>query len=261
MSAWLADAPIKVTDSDIFDLYRRAGNPHFDPATGADDNGVDMTVMLSAAIQGGIGGHKPVAFALIDGTDPEEIRAAGAIFGCTLWGADLATAQQTQTVWDYLDQSPAWGGHAIAAAGRYTDTSAATQNRTGLISWAQLRDSTDGFIAKQVPERYAVIWPWHLGTKAFQQGIDEFTLATDYQAFTGRQFPIAPTPTPPIPAPPGPTPEPPAPPPVSAADRALANAIPAAWLHHPLFHPVEAEVAAAAVREWLTATGQSAGGH
>ncbi|MGH3779064.1 MAG: hypothetical protein ACRDRO_00165, partial [Pseudonocardiaceae bacterium] len=34
VSTWLNDAPIKVTDDDIIDLYRRSGNPHFDPATG-----------------------------------------------------------------------------------------------------------------------------------------------------------------------------------------------------------------------------------
>src|SRR5689334_15779699 len=51
------------TQADVFDLYRRSGNPHFDPATGADDNGVEMSVMLSAVNKGGIGGTKAVAFA------------------------------------------------------------------------------------------------------------------------------------------------------------------------------------------------------
>src|SRR5438552_1440553 len=34
--------------NDVFDLYGRSGNPNFDPATGADDNGVVMQTMLEA---------------------------------------------------------------------------------------------------------------------------------------------------------------------------------------------------------------------
>jgi hypothetical protein len=31
-----------------------------------------------------------------------------------------------------------------------------------------------------------VIWPEHLGTAAFEQGVDQAQLATDYQALTGQ---------------------------------------------------------------------------
>jgi hypothetical protein len=49
-----------------------------------------------------------------------------------------------------------------------------------------------------------VIFPEHLGSKAFQQGIDVFELATAYKDITGRSFPIV---TPPAPTPvPSPTP-------------------------------------------------------
>src|SRR5215467_11760764 len=51
---YLLGQDISVTDDAIFDLYRRSGNPDFDPATGQGDNGVDMTVMLSALLSGGL---------------------------------------------------------------------------------------------------------------------------------------------------------------------------------------------------------------
>jgi hypothetical protein len=51
VSTVLAEAPVRFTDDEIFDLYRRSGNPDFDPATGADDNGVDMTVLLSELVR------------------------------------------------------------------------------------------------------------------------------------------------------------------------------------------------------------------
>src|SRR5437763_16709117 len=53
VSTVLAGSPVRFTDEEIFDLYRRSGNPRFDPATGADDNGVDMTVMLTELVKGG----------------------------------------------------------------------------------------------------------------------------------------------------------------------------------------------------------------
>src|SRR5882762_10015824 len=46
--------------NDTYDLYKRSGNPTFNPATGAGDNGVSMAVMLGALTSGGIGGMKSV---------------------------------------------------------------------------------------------------------------------------------------------------------------------------------------------------------
>jgi hypothetical protein len=113
---------VSVTQDDVFDLYRRSGNPNFDPETGADDNGVDMQTMLDALLKGGIGGRKPLAFAKVDVLNLDEVRAAIAYFGCVLDGVDLQTAQQRETdaggPWDY-DSSPEWGGHAITS-GKYT---------------------------------------------------------------------------------------------------------------------------------------------
>ena len=226
VSTWLGDAPVRFTDDEIFDLYRRSGNPDFDPATGADDNGVDMTVMLSALVKGGIGfgerNVKALAFGTLDTSNTAEVMAGGALFGGLLWGADLSTAQQQQLeqhppVWDYTRRAGEWGGHAILAAGRYTDRPGALADRVGLITWAEVVDATDAFITRQVPECYVVVWPWHLRDATFVAGVDLAGLASDYEVLTGRPFPHAVAPEP--------QPEPvPGPAPAADADAALVAA-------------------------------------
>ena len=42
VTKYLTGTEVSVTINDVFDLYRRSGNPTFDPNTGADDNGVDI---------------------------------------------------------------------------------------------------------------------------------------------------------------------------------------------------------------------------
>lgn len=253
VTTWLGDAPVRVTDEAIFDLYRRSGNPNFDPATGEDDNGVDMTVMLSAAVKGGIGGLKPLAFAKVNGDDPEEIWAAGALFGGVLWGADLTVAQeQDNGLWDYTPGARPWGGHAVLACGRYSDQPGTTADRTGLVSWAEVLDSTDAFIQRQVPERYVVLLEEHLGSKAFREGVDLPALAQAYTALTGRPFPVDPTPQPPV-TPPAPDPGP-VPPAVDDADRALARAV-KQWTVAP--HIGSNAAAARATKLWMIRKGLS----
>jgi hypothetical protein len=244
VSTWLGDSPITVSDDDIFDLYRRSGNPDFDPSTGAGDNGVEMTVMLSAAVQGGLGhdaNNRPLAFAEVNSADQSEVFAAGALFGGMLWGADLSTAQQAQTdqhLWDYAPHASDWGGHAVLAAGRYRDLPGTHNDRTGLVTWATPIDATDRFISTQVPQRFVVIWPEHLGSKSFLQGVNLGALAADYREMTGRPFPTAPT----TPANPDP----------SAADVALADAT-RNWANAT--HIGSNGRAAEAVRTWITAKG------
>lgn len=185
------------TLQDVFDLYRRSGNPNFDPATDADDNGVDMQTMCEALVSGGIAGVKALAFAKVDVSSLDEIRGAVAIFGGLLLGVNLETAQQDQTdqgLWDYQN-SGEWGGHAVLAGG-YTSATAGAD--VSVVTWAQLVGLTDRFWTHQVEEAWVVIWPEHLGTVQFQQGVDLAQLAADYKALTGRVLPV-PTPTPPTP--------------------------------------------------------------
>lgn len=202
---------------DIFALYRTQ-NPTFDPATGAaGDNGVVLADMLSALLKVGVAGVKPLAYASVDVTNPDEVRAAISLFGSVLFGVDLDVAQQAQTdtgVWDYQRRSPEWGGHAVMAGAYTSDTSKGAVD-ISVISWGERIGVTDEFCARQLQEAWVVLWPEVLGTAEFEQGVDLSALAADYEQLTGRKFPAIepePTPGPPAPAPaPQPQPEPPAP--------------------------------------------------
>lgn len=220
VSTVLTGSATRYTDEEVFDLYRRSGNPNFDPKTGADDNGVIMADLLAALVKGGIGSGdrnvKAVAFGKVNPADEAQVFAAASLFGGVLIGANLRAAQETQfeagKSWDYVARSKAWGGHAMLAAPDYTDAAGTTADRTGLVTWATLTDATDAFFDKQVDEAYVVIFPWHLGDARFLAGINLDTLAAEFKALTGRDFPVQPAPiNPPAPTPPAPTPPAPAP--------------------------------------------------
>jgi hypothetical protein len=213
-----------VSQEDVFDLYRRSGNPDFDPNDpgGPGDGGVDMQTMLEALLAGGIGGRKPVAFAKVDISNVDEVRAAIAYFGCVLFGVNLERAQQEQTdstrVWDY-SPSAEWGGHAIAA-GTYSSSSSGVD--VSVVTWAEIVGCTDAFLERQLEEAWVVVWPEHLSHPAFLAGVDVDTLAAAYEALTGRPLP-APNPQP-TPSPvPGAAPFPGARPEVAARVVALAT--------------------------------------
>jgi hypothetical protein len=168
--------------SSVYDLYRRSGNPQFNPGTGEDDNGVDMQTMLGAVAHGGIAGHKAVAFAKVNIADLDEVKAAIAIFGFVLLGVDLQHAQATGSIWDYVPHSPEWGGHAILGANYTADG----RDDVGGVSWAKVVGLTDAFWTHRAEEAWAVVWPEALSTHQFQQGIDTAALADAYQSLTGR---------------------------------------------------------------------------
>jgi hypothetical protein len=234
---YLLGETVTVTDDDIFDLYRRSGNPDFDPATGAGDRGVDMTVMLAELVRGGLwitrtGGArelvKPLCFAMHD-TGIETVHAVTSIFGFDGFGLDLDVAQQAQTdtgVWDYIPGSGSWGGHAVMA-GAYTSDPAAHHVDESLISWLERIGTTDAFLGHQLAEAYVVVWPELWSHPAFQAGVDQAALAKAFTDCTRRPFPI---PVPPAPPPPPPPPPPPAPV-ADAIDRAFWTPQVDAWAH------------------------------
>lgn len=195
VTTYLTGTPEIATQAAIFDLYRRSGNPTFDPNDpgGPGDAGVDMQTMLEAVVAGGIGGKHALAFAKVDVSNIDQIEAAVALFGGNLLGVTLDVAQQAQTdagTWDYAP-SGVWGGHATLN-GRYADA----PDRGGVVTWAEIVDFTDAFEAHQVDEAWVVIWPEHLGSRAFQAGVDLAALAAAYTALTGRPFPVIPGPSP-----------------------------------------------------------------
>jgi len=203
VSGGLLGAEVQPSQADVFDLYKRSGNPTFNPATGAGDEGVDMQTMCEALLTGGIGAIKPIAFAKVNATDAAELESAVSIFGGCLWGVNLETAQQTQTEasppkWDHKKSSE-WGGHAVLN-GAYESGSL-----EDVESWAIRVQTTAAFRASQLEEAWVVIFQWHLDHPAFQAGVDVQALAAAYQSLTGKTLPTpAPTPSPtPTPTPAG----------------------------------------------------------
>lgn len=203
MTTYLTGKPFYATDAQIFDLYRRSGNPLFDPDTGADDNGVDLQTMLEACTKGGFTGVVPPGFASVDPKNFAELRAAIAIFGGVLLGVNLETAQQTQTTWDHKPPYLEWGGHCVLC-GRFVDDPTPdpdTLDRTGVITWATEVDMTDLFIKDQLDEAWVVIWPELLQDQTFLAGVDLEALKSAYTSLTHRPFPYIQAPVPPTPAP------------------------------------------------------------
>lgn len=201
----LTGTEVKPSQDDVFDLYRRSGNPSFDPITDAGDDGVDMQTMLEALLAGGIGAAKPLCFAKVDVSNDAELDAAVSIFGGVLWGVLLLEPQQSQTdagEWDYVD-GPTWGGHAVLNAA-YSEA-AKTED---VITWGERVKTTAAFRRYQLEEAWVVIWPWNLDHPTFQEGIDVQALADAYHSLTGKTIPNLPAPEP-TPAPtPVPTPPP-----------------------------------------------------
>lgn len=208
VSAYLGGGQFDFSDEEVFDLYRRSGNPNFNPQTGADDNGVDMTVMLSALVGAGIGigerNRKPVAFASVDAANIEEMRAAVAIFGGVLWGSELQQAQEGQftghQAWDYVSTSPDWGGHATMT-GRYSDDPNDRLDRMTTVTWGTPTECTNSFLRHSVQECYVVVWPENLGTQQFQEGVNLDALARYFEDLTGKQLPRDAAPPAPAPTP------------------------------------------------------------
>ena len=198
---FLTGAQVVVSDEEVFDLYRRSGNPSFDPRTGRGDEGVINSEMLQALIYGGIGGRSPLAYAQLADSSDASLYAAIDIFGGVMMGCTLQTAQSRQTdagLWSY-NPSGEWGGHDVCLD-RYVQST----GRVGLVTWQEEIDCDRSFRANQVDEYWVVLWPEIFSNHpAFDQQVDMAALAADYTALTGRPWPE--------PVPPQPPPQPPPP--------------------------------------------------
>lgn len=212
ITTYLGDATYNPSEQDCLNFYKTQ-NPHFPN----DDNGMDEQTALEEMHANGdryYDGVKPLAFAKVDVSNLAELDAAVAIFGPTLLGIEVSSANEdefsAEQAWDYNSRSQIVGGHAVVEGG-YNEG-----QKTGEFeTWAAVTHYTDAFRQHQLEEAWVVIWPEHLGTKAFQEGVDQAALASAYTALTGQPFPVSPTPPQP--------PEPPVPP-VGDPDSTLVEA-------------------------------------
>lgn len=257
VTAVLGGREVYPTQEQVWAIYRTQ-NPGFDPhgtaatnGPGSDqDQGMEIQALLEYLVaHGGPDGAKALAFAKVNHNDPEEVAAALAIFGGVWTGLLVQQAQQGQFAagadWDWVPGSPVEGGHSVLAGGY------GGGHAVKFITWATETELTNGFLLQGVEEMWLVVWPEHLGSRAFLEGVDQNALAKAYTALTGRPFPVAPTP--PAPAP-GPAPVPGPADPHLADDLALVNATRAFRLaRHG--HGSEAAHAVAALERWIAACG------
>jgi hypothetical protein len=202
------------TQDEVWAIYKTQ-NPGFDPngdpavnGPGSPaDGGMELQTLLEDLVEtGGPDGVKAIAFAAVDPKNPDEVKAAIAIFGYVWTGITVAANNQQEFAgdepWNFDPSSPVEGGHSIITGGYGAAGSGALGGDERFITWAAETSFTDSFWANCVTQAWAVVWPEHLGSKAFLEGVDQGMLAADWKFITGRELPAAPTPAPaPAPAP------------------------------------------------------------
>jgi hypothetical protein len=185
----------------VWEFYQTQ-NPGFDPDGTASTNGPGSSADAGMDIQtgleylhasGGPDGVKVVAFAQVDHASLAEVRAALAIFGGLWLGIEVLDANQRQfadgQAWTDVHGSAVDGGHAILGGGY--------EKGVKFITWAQETRFASSFwngVVQGTPlvsEAWVAIWPEHLGTVAFEQGVNQAQLAADYQALTGDPLALA----------------------------------------------------------------------
>jgi hypothetical protein len=222
VTSTLTDTPSYPSQDQVWAVYRTQ-NPQFDPdgSPGVNgpgspcDQGMDVQTLLEDLVEnGGPDGVKAIAFAKVDLRNPDEVKAAIAVFGYVWTGVIVAENNQQEFAaaepWDYDPSSPQDGGHSVITGGYGAPGAGPLGGDERFITWAAETSFTDSFWANSVEEAWVVIWPEHLGTREFLEGVDLTALAADYKAITGKRLPVGP-PAPAVPPGPSPVPVPPAP--------------------------------------------------
>lgn len=179
----LNDAEIYPNLEQVLELYKTQ-NPGFP----VEDNGMDMQTMLEHILHNGDPvGRRPVAFAKVHPYDEEEVKAALAIFGVLLLGIqvdkEVVTCFDAGLPIDHSADHPMLGGHAVIGGGYLGKD----EEDIRFVTWGKLTGMTDRFLhSGMLEEAWVVVWPEHLGTKQFREGIDMDKLADYYRALTGR---------------------------------------------------------------------------
>jgi hypothetical protein len=185
---------VKITDNDVLKAY--VDNSGFNPDTGANDNGAVVQDVLNYWRKTGIGGHKILAFARVDESNLDEVRAAINLFGTVYLGINFPKSAMQQfdagEPWHPVSGSSIAGGHAINAV--YYDIS---DGMYKIVTWGKVQRMTQAFWDAYVEEAWVVISPeWLDANNKNPDGIDMSTLGEQFTQITGE-----PSPFPKVPAP------------------------------------------------------------
>lgn len=200
----LGDVENYPSQDEVWEIYRTQ-NPDFNPSGSADDNGpgspadggMDLQTLLEhLVLHGGPDGVKAVAFAEVDPRNVDEVKAAVAVFGYVWTGTMVLAVNQEQFAegqpWQYDPHSEVVGGHSIVTGGygaAAPDAAPALGGDEKFVTWAAETSFTDEFWLKEVDQAWVVVWPEHLSSKAFLEGVDLAALKADFEDITGRPFP------------------------------------------------------------------------
>lgn len=242
----------------VWQVYKTQ-NPNFDPNGTAGSNGPGSSADQGMDIQtlleylqktGGPDGVKAVCFGKVSPLNADAVDAALAIFGGLWVGLNVTDANETQfsrnQPWDYVAGSRSVGGHSVLGGGYNPGVK--------FITWATETDLTSQFLDRQVDELWVVVWPEHVGTRAFLEGVDQQALGESFTALTGRDFPVQPAPGPVPPQPdPGPVPAP------TDVDQQLAYTA-RSWLSRVLHTHAQTVALRGALTDWMDAHYPSNGG-
>jgi hypothetical protein len=241
-----------ITDNDVLTAYEAVGG--YVPGDPSTDGGAVIQDVLSYWRRTGIGGHKIAAFARVDHTNLDEVRAAVNVFGALLIGVNLPAIAQEQFAngqpWDVVAYDGGIeGGHAVHGGAYDENTKTFT-----VTTWGQTQKVTEAWWLHYVEECWVAISPeWLSAAGLSPEGIDLYGLGEDLARITGKPNPF-PRPNPePIPGPaPTPTPVPPGPP-VVDPDQALAAAA-RTWLTAGPHHSRADRHLAGELHAWLAET-------
>lgn len=195
-STTLGPKPVYPSLPSVVEVYKTQ-NPGFPD----QDDGMDEQTLLEWLVKNPApDGSQLVAFAQVDHANPAEVKAAIAIFGGLMLGITVQAANEDEfsqnQPWDFSPSSPDEGGHGVLCGGYGPGGAGPLGGDEKFISWGAETSFTDAFWANKVEEAWVLIYPEHLGTRAFLEGVNRDTFAEDYQALTGKTLPIAPTPVP-----------------------------------------------------------------
>lgn len=204
---WGRNLPVSFTDYDILAAYEKVSG--YEPNHPETDAGATLQDALAYWRQTGIAGHKIDAFAQIDATNVDLVKACIAIFGTVYAGLNFPASAMDQfdagQPWSIVKRSKIEGGHCVPLVG-YSATS------MRCVTWGAVQDMDLAFYERYFDECWVPIsLDWLRSTGLSPAGLDVATLNSDYEAITGKPGPFpGPAPTPaPSPAPaPGPADDP-----------------------------------------------------
>jgi hypothetical protein len=185
VQTWTANQgkEVIIPDQDIIGLYSQLTG--YDPATGANDNGLNILAFLKFWRNTGVAGHKIGAFVQVDPHNHTQLAYANYLFGGVYCGLALPLTARNQQIWDVTDPSltgdaapDSWGGHCVNLG---------VHDPLGCVfsTWGEEQYATGSFVKAYCDEAFAIISLDFLdGNGKAPNGFDLDSLTKDLQAVT-----------------------------------------------------------------------------